>query len=94
MTECSTTAGAKTGLTGGSVPRSRCDRPMVVINTQRLQKILPIGSEAKEVLCFAGAGIFSVQEALKLGKVYMEGKVKREPEKQHIDSDKRTFKLV
>lgn len=38
---------------------------MVVISTQRLQKILPIG-DAKQVLCFAGAGIFSVQEALNL----------------------------
>ncbi|CAK9017018.1 unnamed protein product [Durusdinium trenchii] len=56
--------GAKTGITGGSVPRP-CDRPMVVISTQRLQKILPIGDEAKQVLCFAGAGIFSVQETLK-----------------------------
>jgi len=55
--------GAKTAVTGGSVPRP-CDRPMVVISTQRLQKILPIG-DAKQVLCFAGAGIFSVQEALK-----------------------------
>ena len=34
--------------------------------TQRLQKILPIGEDAKQVLCFAGAGIFSVQEALQL----------------------------
>eukprot|EP00438_Fugacium_kawagutii_P032269 Skav209900 [mRNA] locus=scaffold2642:418051:456034:- [translate_table: standard] len=57
-------AGAKTAITGGSVPRT-CDRPTVVISTQRLQKILPIGPDAKQVLCFAGAGIFSVQETLK-----------------------------
>lgn len=42
---------------------------MVVISTQRLQKILPIkdAGDAKQVLCFAGAGIFSVQETLNLG---------------------------
>mmetsp|Transcript_4244 Transcript_4244/g.9804 ORF Transcript_4244/g.9804 Transcript_4244/m.9804 type:complete len:635 (+) Transcript_4244:2-1906(+) len=57
--------GAKTGLTGGSVPReSGCDRPTVVINMRRLEKILPIGTGQK-VLCFAGAGIYSLQEALK-----------------------------
>ena len=42
---------------------------MVVISTQRLQKILPIKDstgDAKQVLCFAGAGIFSLQETLKL----------------------------
>lgn len=60
-----TPQGAKTGLTGGSVPRdSGCDRPFVVINMRRLDKILPIGA-GEHVLCFAGAGIFSLQEALK-----------------------------
>ena len=57
--------GAKTGLTGGSVPRgSGCDRPSVVINMRRLGKILPIG-DGQQVLCFAGVGIYSLQEALK-----------------------------
>ncbi|CAJ1419776.1 unnamed protein product [Effrenium voratum] len=60
--------GAKTGITGGSVPRDGGDRPSVVINMKRLEKILPIG-EGQQVLCFAGAGIFSVQEALRLGLV-------------------------
>ena len=50
---------------------------MVVISTQRLQKILPItggnGGDAKQVLCFAGAGIFSVQETLKLGDLGAPG---------------------
>ena len=36
------------------------------------RKILPIG-EGQQVLCFAGAGIFSVQEALRLGLVHGEG---------------------
>ena len=56
-------AGAKTAVTGGSVPRS-CDRPVVVISTQRLKKILPF-PDGQKVLCFAGAGIFSLQETLK-----------------------------
>eukprot|EP00928_Gymnodinium_smaydae_P032953 TRINITY_DN23740_c0_g7_i1.p1 TRINITY_DN23740_c0_g7~~TRINITY_DN23740_c0_g7_i1.p1 ORF type:complete len:665 (-),score=86.91 TRINITY_DN23740_c0_g7_i1:133-2127(-) len=58
--------GANTGLTGGGVPRdAACDRPMVVLNMRRLNKILPIGPGASHVLCFSGAGIFDLQEALK-----------------------------
>ncbi|CAE8635991.1 unnamed protein product [Polarella glacialis] len=58
--------GAQTGLTGGSVPReSECDRPNVIINMRRLDKILPLGEDGKQVLCFAGAGIFTLQERLK-----------------------------
>mmetsp|Transcript_34057 Transcript_34057/g.45004 ORF Transcript_34057/g.45004 Transcript_34057/m.45004 type:complete len:654 (+) Transcript_34057:103-2064(+) len=56
--------GANTGLTGGSVPRDTlCDRPTVVINMRRLTKIVPIGSGEK-VLCFAGAGIFTLAQEL------------------------------
>jgi len=58
--------GAKTGITGGSVPReSGCDRPSVIINMRRLDKIMPIG-DGQQVLCFPGAGIYSLQEKLKL----------------------------
>jgi len=58
--------GANTGLTGGSVPRDEdCDRPAVVINMRRLTKIMPIGQNAHQVLCFAGAGIFDLQQRLK-----------------------------
>ena len=56
--------GANTSLTGGSVPRGECDRPTVIINMRRLNKILPIGADASQVLCFAGAGIFELQREL------------------------------
>lgn len=38
---------------------------MVVISTQRLKKILPF-PDSQKVLCFAGAGIYSLQETLLL----------------------------
>jgi len=57
--------GGNTSLTGGSVPRvESCDRPTVCLNLRRLNKILPIG-EGDKVLCFAGAGIFDLQDMLK-----------------------------
>ena len=59
-------AGANTGLTGGSVPRSdSCDRPTVVINTRRLDKVVPLAN-GSQVLCLAGAGIYSLAETLKV----------------------------
>lgn len=58
--------GANTSLTGGSVPRDdQSDRPNVVINMRRLNRILPVGPDGNKVLCFAGAGIFDLQEKLK-----------------------------
>uniref|UniRef100_A0A7S4T4W3 FAD-binding PCMH-type domain-containing protein n=1 Tax=Alexandrium monilatum TaxID=311494 RepID=A0A7S4T4W3_9DINO len=58
--------GANTALTGASVPRNaECDRPTVVLNLRRLDKILPIGPDGQHVLCFAGAGIFDLQDKLK-----------------------------
>ena len=40
--------GAKTGLTGGSVPRDKlCDRPTVVINMRNLNAIIPVGDGEK-----------------------------------------------
>lgn len=58
--------GANTSLTGGSVPRDDAsDRPCVVINMRRLKKLLPVGKDGKQVLCFSGTGIFDLQEVLK-----------------------------
>jgi D-lactate dehydrogenase len=57
--------GRNTGLTGGSVPRDGADRPFVVISTEDLRKIIPVGEKAEQVLCFAGAGIFDLQNRLK-----------------------------
>lgn len=52
--------GKNTGLTGGSVPRSElCDRPTVIINMNRLTKIIPIGDQ---MLCLAGAGIYDLSK--------------------------------
>lgn len=57
--------GANTSLTGGSVPRDGlCDRPTVVVNLRRLNKIMPVGSDGKQVLCFSGAGIYDLKETL------------------------------
>jgi len=54
--------GANTSLTGGSVVRNaESERPTVVINMRSLRKILPVGDEGKQVLCFAGAGISDLQ---------------------------------
>lgn len=68
--------GANTGLTGGSVPRDEsCDRPTVVINMRRLDRVLPL-ADGKQVLCLAGAGIHTLGESLK----------RREPEPRQSHS--------
>jgi len=57
--------GANTSLTGGSVPRNeQCDRPTIIVNLRRLSKILPIGDDGKQVLCFSGAGIFDLKDKM------------------------------
>ena len=53
---------ANTGLTGASVPRGHehgVDRPTVVLNMTRLDKIMPIDG-GQRMVCLAGAGIHSV----------------------------------
>ena len=59
---CILPQGANTGLTGASVPRGHehgVDRPTVVINMTRLDKIMPI-DDGQRMVCLAGAGIHSV----------------------------------
>lgn len=57
--------GANTSLTGGACPRStQCDRPTVVVNMRRLNKILPVGEGGEQVLCFSGAGILNLKNVL------------------------------
>ena len=67
---CVIPQGANTGLTGGSVPRGEehgVDRPTVVINLSRLDKIMPIDG-GQRMVCLAGAGIHSVlQKAQSVG---------------------------
>ena len=55
------TQGRNTGLSGGSVPRDTlCDRPTVIINTLRLNRISFVGDLA---LCQPGAGIYDLSVA-------------------------------
>jgi len=57
--------GANTSLTGASIARDdACDRPTVVVNLRRLNKIMPVGDDAHQVLCFSGAGIADLKELL------------------------------
>ena len=53
--------GANTGLTGGSVPRDESGREVVVVNTRRLQRMVPLEG-GKEVLAYSGAGIHDLAE--------------------------------
>lgn len=48
------TQAANTGLTGGSTPFGKYDRPIVIISTLRLNTVLPI-DEGKAAICFAGS---------------------------------------
>ena len=68
---CILPQGANTGLTGASVPRaadSGLDRPTVVINMTRLDKIMPI-DDGERIVCLAGAGIHSaLQTAASIGR--------------------------
>ena len=61
---CVIPQGANTGLTGGSVPRAAgepgLDRPTVVINMTRMDRIVPIDG-GKRLVCLAGAGIYSAK---------------------------------
>jgi D-lactate dehydrogenase len=54
---------ANTGLTGGSTPNGSYDRPVVVINTQRVRGIWPI-KQGKQVICLAGATLYELEERL------------------------------
>jgi len=54
---------ANTGLTGGSTPSGRYDRPVVIINTLRLDRIhLLRGGE--QVVCLAGASLHRLEALL------------------------------
>ena len=54
---------ANTGLTGGSAPWGRYDRPVVVINTMRLTGLIPI-RDGRQVLCLAGATLHDLEGRL------------------------------
>lgn len=56
---------ANTGLTGGSTPDGAdYDRPIVIINTMRMQKLHVI-DEGKQVICLPGVTLFQLERALR-----------------------------
>jgi D-lactate dehydrogenase len=54
---------ANTGLTGGSTPDGTYDRPVVVLNTNRIKGIHLIHG-GKQVVCLAGATLYDLERTL------------------------------
>ena len=52
--------GQNTGLTGGSVPHTSRDRPVVVLSMKHLTGIVPL-DQGQRVICMAGVGLASVR---------------------------------
>lgn len=55
---------ANTGLTEGSTPSGSYDRDVVLINTRRMDAIVPL-NDGKQVLGFPGATLFALEKLLK-----------------------------
>ena len=56
---------ANTGLTGGSTPSGNdYDRPIVIINTMRMDNIQVI-NDARQVVCFPGSTLNKLENVLK-----------------------------
>ncbi|MEM1310716.1 MAG: D-lactate dehydrogenase [Cyanobacteria bacterium P01_D01_bin.71] len=54
---------ANTGLTEGSTPSGRYDRDVVLINTRRMDTLIPL-HEGKQVISFPGATLFALENLL------------------------------
>lgn len=54
---------ANTGLTGGSTPWETYDRPVIVINTTRMDGIYPL-KDGKQVICLPGARLNELEKRL------------------------------
>lgn len=54
---------ANTGLTEGSTPKGRYDRDVVLINTQRMDRIIPV-DKGRQVLSFPGATLYALEKLL------------------------------
>lgn len=54
---------ANTGLTGGSTPFGDYDRPVVILNTKRLDRIMLLRG-GREAICLAGATLIRLEKAL------------------------------
>lgn len=55
---------ANTGLTEGSTPKGTYDRGVVLINTRRMDAILPIDG-GRQIISFPGATLFALEKLLK-----------------------------
>lgn len=55
---------ANTGLTGGSTPWGQYDRPVVLISTERLGGVIPIG-DGREAICLAGSTLTELEDAIR-----------------------------
>lgn len=55
--------GANTGLTGGSTPDGEYDRPVVVMNTLRINGVLPLNG-GQQVVCLAGSTLYDLETHL------------------------------
>ena len=55
---------ANTGLTGGSTPDDRIDRPVVIVNTMRLDRIHAIDG-GRQVVCLPGATLHRLEATLR-----------------------------
>ncbi len=55
---------ANTGLTGGSTPDGRYDRPVVVVSTTRIAG-LHLLSEGRQVVCLPGTTLYELEQALR-----------------------------
>ncbi|WP_411816262.1 D-lactate dehydrogenase [Hyphococcus sp. DH-69] len=54
---------ANTGLTGGSTPHAGYDHDVVIISTNRLEKIYPIDN-GNQVICFPGSTLHKLEQTL------------------------------
>jgi len=55
---------ANTGLTGGSTPFGEYDRPVVLVNTLRIDAIHPIDG-GRQVVCLPGSTLYALERKLK-----------------------------
>lgn len=55
---------ANTGLTGGSTPNGEYDRPVVIVNTSRIDGIRLIRG-GEQVVCLAGTTLYALEQALR-----------------------------
>ncbi|QCE35268.1 D-lactate dehydrogenase [Acetobacteraceae bacterium] len=55
---------ANTGLTGGSTPDGKYDRPVILVSTRRLKGLKLLG-KGEQVLCHPGASLYELEDLLR-----------------------------